>query len=204
MNISEKIYIELKQRIIGNSLRGAISEVELCRELGASRTPLREALFRLVAEGWVVQDPRTNYKAIKAITLSEIKDIFAIRKDVELIVLRASWERQDPAAYAAIADAIQHAMTAQDIDALLDNDDRLHEQLLRDCRNEMLTRMLSYIYERLRMLRHDDRKNSSILDSSREHLDICAAIVARDYERAQAAIAAHVERSHGRIMGVFA
>ena len=53
MNISEKTYHQLKAKIIANELVGAISENELCQELNVSRTPLREALFRLMTEGWI-------------------------------------------------------------------------------------------------------------------------------------------------------
>ncbi|MEG2042082.1 MAG: GntR family transcriptional regulator, partial [Hafnia sp.] len=131
MNISEKTYHQLKTKIIANELVGAVSENELCQELNVSRTPLREAIFRLMTEGWI-EPSKNKTKTIKPITFSEIKDIFQIRKDIEIMVLNLSWDNQNVALYTAIRDKIQLGFKTENQDLLLEADNELHEQMLTD------------------------------------------------------------------------
>lgn len=202
MNISEKTYHQLKAKIIANELVGAVSENELCQELSVSRTPLREAIFRLMTEGWI-EPSKNKTKMIKPITLSEIRDIFQIRKDIEIMVLNLSWDNQDPQLYRAIRDKIEAGFRDKNQTLLLEADNELHEQLLSDCHNAIVTKTLSFIYDRLRMLRSDKMKNESIIDSSAEHLKICDAIIARDIEQTREAIALHVGNSYNRLFSSF-
>ncbi|MGL5384423.1 MAG: GntR family transcriptional regulator [Serratia sp. (in: enterobacteria)] len=202
MNISEKTYHQLKAKIIANELVGAVSENELCQELSVSRTPLREAIFRLMTEGWI-EPSKNKTKMIKPITLSEIRDIFQIRKDIEIMVLNLSWDNQDPQRYRAIRDKIAAGFRDKNQTLLLEADNELHEQLLSDCHNAIVTKTLSFIYDRLRMLRSDKMKNESIIDSSAEHLKICDAIIARDIEQTREAIALHVGNSYNRLFSSF-
>lgn len=202
MNISEKTYHQLKAKIIANELVGAVSENELCQELSVSRTPLREAIFRLMTEGWI-EPSKNKTKMIKPITLSEIRDIFQIRKDIEIMVLNLSWDNQDPQLYRAIRDKIEAGFRDKNQTLLLEADNELHEQLLSDCHNAIVTKTLSFIYDRLRMLRSDKMKNESIIDSSAEHLKICDAIIARDIAQTREAIALHVGNSYNRLFSSF-
>lgn len=202
MNISEKTYHQLKTKIIANELVGAVSENELCQELNVSRTPLREAIFRLMTEGWI-EPSKNKTKTIKPITFSEIKDIFQIRKDIEIMVLNLSWDNQNVALYTAIRDKIQLGFKAENQDLLLEADNELHEQMLTDCHNEIVTNMLSFIYDRLRMLRSQKMKNDSILESSAEHLKICDGIISRDIEQTRQAIEQHVSHSYARLFSSF-
>jgi len=202
MNISEKTYHQLKAKIIANELVGAISENELCQELNVSRTPLREALFRLITEGWI-EPSKNKTKTIKPITFSEIRDIFQIRKDIEIMVLNLSWENQSPQRYQAIKDKIEAGFQRQKTSLLLEADNELHEQLLSDCHNAIVTKTLSFIYDRLRMLRSDKMKSDSIIDSSEEHLKICDGIIARDIVQTREAIAQHVDNSYNRLFSSF-
>jgi DNA-binding GntR family transcriptional regulator len=202
MNISETTYQQLKAKIIANELTGAVSENELCQELNVSRTPLREAIFRLMTEGWI-EYSKNKTKTIKPITLHEINDIFQIRKDIEIMVLKLSWDNQDVKFYQSIKDKINEGFETEDHELLLLADNQLHEQLLLDCRNEIVTKMLSFIYERLHMLRSDKMRADSIVASSAEHLKICDAIIDRDIEQTKEAIAQHVANSYNRLFSSF-
>lgn len=184
MNVSEKAYQQLKAKIIANELVGAVSENELCQELNVSRTPLREAIFRLMTEGWI-EHSKNKTKTIRPITFNEIRSIFQVRKDIELMVLNLSWENKDVQRYRDIRQKIEQGLAETRFDLLLEADSELHERLLVDCQNEIVTRMLSFIYERLRMLRAGNGEGESILASSREHLTICDAVIARDLEQAR-------------------
>ncbi|VFS47605.1 GntR family transcriptional regulator [Budvicia aquatica] len=162
MNASEKTYQQLKAKIISNELVGAVSESELCATFNVSRTPLREAIFRLITEGWIDYS-KNKTKTIRPITLKELKNIFQIRVDIEIMLLNLSWKYHDTSIYQSIKKNIEKGIAQQDIDLLLASDNQLHQQLLDDCNNELVYKMLSFIYDRLRMLRSDKVKTDSIL-----------------------------------------
>jgi DNA-binding GntR family transcriptional regulator len=63
------------------------TEAALTKELGISRTPVREALIHLASRGLIVYYPRRGFK-IKWITEKDVKDLFELRLALELAVIR--------------------------------------------------------------------------------------------------------------------
>jgi DNA-binding GntR family transcriptional regulator len=74
----------LKRRIIQCEIApGArLTETQLVRELGLGKTPIREALVRLINEGFVRNIPRHGYE-VAPITLSDVEDLFRLRRILE-------------------------------------------------------------------------------------------------------------------------
>src|SRR2546426_36104 len=66
-----------------------INEVHLSRELGVSRTPLREALARLVPEGAVGHAPHIGY-SVKPLTIEEFEPLYAMRAILDPAALEAA------------------------------------------------------------------------------------------------------------------
>src|SRR5436309_2715334 len=88
-NISDAVAIELRNMIVDGHLPAGerINEVHLSKQLGVSRTPLREALARLTQEGALRQVPRIGY-FVRALTLEEFEQIYAIRPLLDPEALR--------------------------------------------------------------------------------------------------------------------
>ena len=201
MRISDQVYRDLKKRIIHNELTGPVLEAELSERLNISRTPLREAIARLVAENWI-DDGQGRTKIIRTVSLKEVKDIFQIRGDIEIMVLRLSWSNQSLDIYRALKTMIENALRQEDIYSMMLADQKLHEQIIDDCHNQILSDMLGFIYERLSMLRYSQQRNDSIIYSSEEHIAICNAIIARDLDLAVEQVKTHVSNSYQRIINL--
>src|SRR5256886_12952136 len=79
-NISDSVAAELRRRIVDGRLPAGerINEVHLSRELGVSRTPLREALSRLAAGGALTAVPRFGF-FVRPPTSDELEQIYDIR-----------------------------------------------------------------------------------------------------------------------------
>src|SRR6476659_260359 len=90
-NISGDLATTLREWIVqGRMAAGSpINEVQLARSLGVSRTPLREALSALLAEGAVIQIPRRGF-FVRELSLDEAKDIYLIRPILDPEALRQS------------------------------------------------------------------------------------------------------------------
>src|SRR5579883_2348192 len=77
----ERAYLHLHQRITSGQIAAgtAISELTLAKELGISRTPIREALTQLAAEGLVEQAPSRRAVVVK-LTRQDIIDLMSCEK----------------------------------------------------------------------------------------------------------------------------
>src|SRR6478736_3286377 len=104
MRASDRAYATLLDEIQSGVLRPGtvLGEVDQAARLGVSRTPLREALGRLGADGLVAQQsPRVT--VVTAIDAGDIREIFEVRRALEESAARLAAERGDAAADAAVA-----------------------------------------------------------------------------------------------------
>ena len=88
-NISEAAADAVRAMIVEGRLAAGdrINEVRLAQQLGVSRTPLREALSGLVAEGALIARPRLGY-FVQPFSLEELKQIYTVRPLLDPAALR--------------------------------------------------------------------------------------------------------------------
>src|SRR5690625_2051566 len=114
MRASDRAYRTLLEEIQHGVLApGAVlAEVEQAARLGVSRTPLREAMGRLVADGLVVQQsPRVT--VVSALDADEIKRLFEVRHGLEATAARLAATRGDSRVFAEIAGRLRPIEVAQ-------------------------------------------------------------------------------------------
>jgi DNA-binding GntR family transcriptional regulator len=82
-NLSERIYIDLRERLQRCAIRPdeRLVDVELAAAYGTSRMPAREALLRLVAEGYLTGTTRGF--TVPTLSLQDIREIFGVRRLLE-------------------------------------------------------------------------------------------------------------------------
>src|SRR5579859_3657952 len=92
--IVDRAYEELWKRVImiGGSKEQRLSDVTLSEQLGISRTPVRQALERLVQEGLVRSDPRRGFWT-RTYTARDIHEIYDIRGALEVLAVRLAAPR---------------------------------------------------------------------------------------------------------------
>ncbi len=90
-NLSESLLPRLREMIVDGTLPGGtrLNEVHLSAQLGVTRTPLREALTLMVAEGAVQQIPRRGFFVCE-LTVAEAEEIYPIRAGLDPEALRVS------------------------------------------------------------------------------------------------------------------
>src|SRR6478752_6315805 len=109
MRASDRAYRTLLDEIQSGALSPGtvLGEVEQAARLGVSRTPLREALRRLAADGLVVQQsPRV--KVVADLDADDIRELFEIRRALEETSARLAATRGDAAVFAALAEEFAH------------------------------------------------------------------------------------------------
>ena len=88
--MKERAYAEIKRSILGGTFPPGsfVAERQLAHQLGMSKTPVRAALERLEAEGFVTVSPQQGV-IIRDLTVHEIADHYEIRAALETYVVRA-------------------------------------------------------------------------------------------------------------------
>ncbi len=107
-SLSEAVYSAVHQRIVTGIYRPnqRLVETEIAAELGASRTPVREALVRLVTDGLAVRS--RHGLMVREFTLPEIREIYEVRAAIEGYAARLAAERSTPEALANIQETLRH------------------------------------------------------------------------------------------------
>jgi DNA-binding GntR family transcriptional regulator len=200
-NVSGSVAVELRNMIVDGRLPAGerINEVHLSQRLGVSRTPLREALARLVQEGALRAVPRIGY-FVRALTLEEFEQIYPIRVllDPEALRLAGLPSRDRMERLRQINAKIEKARAA---DTIIDLDDDWHMELIAGCPNRILIDLIKQFIQRTRryeiaLMR--GRKNVSV--ASAAHKAIMAALRRRDLKGACEALRDNLRTGHEPIV----
>jgi DNA-binding GntR family transcriptional regulator len=176
-------YDAIKRRLLAGEFRIGLrlGEVTLAEQLAVSRTPVREALARLNAEGFVLRLGEGGYSPA-APDLHTIAELYVVRRSLELTAvhsdhphdvgellgLRDEWASFDP-----------HP-TSPDPDFVL-HDEEFHIRLAESSGNRALAEILGRVSERIRIVRiHDFLTADRIQKTVAEHLSIVDALLADD------------------------
>ena len=172
-----------------------INEVELAQRLGASRTPLREALNRLVAEGFLVlrQDRGFFCRDLKP---REMFELYQFRAVLEVAAIRLACEQATEQEVVDLAHFLDETgpqeggRSSQELVAL---DEYFHEKIMALSRNMEMSRTLENINARIQYFRWVDM-DSKREGTQHEHRAIVQALMARDADLAAQRLEAHITR----------
>lgn len=183
-----------------------LSELQLRYGLGVS--PLREALMRLAAEGLVVAEGQRGF-TVASMSLEELQDLTRTRERVEAMALAdamaqgdADWEAEILASYHRLVRAPlpQDGDAPESIKQWEDKHRAFHRALVAACGSPWLLRFHLQLvehserYRRVRLL-HSAPSVPLAHNVEKEHEDIMQAVLARDLERANLLMAAHLRRT---------
>lgn len=179
-----------------------INESALAARLNASRTPLREALNRLVAEGFLTFRSGRGFFC-RPLSPEAVLDLYEARTAIECEAARLACLRASDAGLdelSAWLDRIAPDYTPEtDTGRLLEMDEGFHRHLVALAGNAELARLADNLNDRIRYVRVIDlqamrRGDGPRPDMMAAHRRILAALAARDAEAAAAAMRAHIGR----------
>ncbi|SOZ20107.1 GntR family transcriptional regulator [Cupriavidus taiwanensis] len=195
-------YTQLRLLILsGSVLPGErLVSQQIADEIGASRTPVREALARLESQGLVVRTDKWGY-AVRSMTLNEAEHLFESRLVIEVANARFAAERATSAKLAEIATtqaAARSLLQARRLIEFQHASRRMHELVAEGASNTQLLRMFQQINDLVilfgvTLLRASPSRAEEILA---ENQLICDAITAHDDAAAADAMRAHITRGH--------
>lgn len=186
-NISAELRGALGERILSGALGAGLrlNEVHLARELGVSRTPLREALTQLVADGLLESVPRRGY-FVPELSVDEVRALYPIRAFLDPEALRMSGlpDADELEALRRLNDQLA-AVSPRNPARRIDLDDRWHRRLIARCGNPVLLEMIEQLIRRTRRYEFAYlREQAHVEVATGEHEAILDALAAGDLERA--------------------
>lgn len=193
--------------LTGDLAPGALlSQVQLAKDLGISRTPLREALRQLITEHLVTGDFNRQMR-VSELQLGDVDQIYAMRLALEPIGVRATVPLLDEDAQVALIGHVEHMSEAID-DTDLSRfriEHRAFHLGLTAGSGPRICNLLADLWDqseryRLAYLHHDyaDRHSASaerLRLSQDEHRTMLTAAVASDATRCSAALVGHLQRT---------
>lgn len=180
-----------------------VSERGLESLLSASRTPIRAALMRLENEGLAQREGR-GWR-IAPIDLAEVRAVMEYREAMEVAAVRLAVERAGDGELAALRALAEAHRGCDDEETGLRDFSDFHVSLVRLSRNQFLADGMAGALTRLARIRWlGVRTPQSRSDARDEHLEIVAAIKARDAGKAVALTVAHNRDTRDRLLACLA
>lgn len=187
----------LRKRIFSHALLPGqrLDEAALAADLGISRTPLREALKILSAEGLVLIKPRRGC-FVAELTLDDLEEIFPIMAMLEGRVAYEAALKAGPDQMKrldALHEKLEKHAAARDVDRYYEVNYAFHDALQELAGNRWLQHMIGDLRKLLRLSRHRSLKlEGRQLESLAEHRALMAALHRRDAPGAEDVMKNHL------------
>ena len=203
-SLHDEVATKLRERIFAGGLAPGsfIDEPALCAELAISRTPLREALKVLTAEGLVRHEPRRGC-FVSEVTERDLDEIFPV---IALLEGRCAFEAANNATDADLAaleqlhDRLNRSARARLINEYYDANFAIHEAIITLANNRWLAQVIGDLRKIVKLARLQQLHAPGRLDQSlSEHMAVFAALKARDAEGAEAAMRTHLTRQRAAL-----
>jgi len=203
-NLAEQVYTRLKAEIHDFKLvpGDRFSEIELGTRLGVSRTPVREALFRLRNEGFLDVESKAGW-FVRPIDFGRLEQLYDLRVILELASVARLCARTEEAPQ---LDALKAAWLVPVAERLADAhavgalDEEFHASLVRATGNAEVARVHWDVTERIRIVRRLDFTRGDRIEATyTEHGKILRAILQRKPDQAQLLLRAHIDQSKAEV-----
>ena len=194
------IYRQLKDMILSFSLYpGArVTENELAVRFGVSRTPVREALQRLSAEGYLTIRPKQGC-FVREIDIETINHYYEVRIALEMRALElacVSMPDNQIKKLAAVWDPKQAPQQPPPVETMVARDEGFHMALAGGAGNAVLAGYLKDVNEHIHIVRRLDFTEATRVDHTyAEHHEILQRLLERDVDAAKTLLLRHIRKS---------
>lgn len=196
-------YDRIKSMVVGFVLRPGerLNESALSKQLGVSRTPLREALNRLVAEGFIEARPGEGFFGRK-LDAEGVHDLYDLREALEVAAVERACRRAGDDDLATLNDWLEAEgmdVTGLTVAEACARDEGFHVKIAELSGNPLLAASLKGVNEKIRYLRWVQMDEDRLKSTKAGHREVMQALMARDASAAAAAMREHIARRMDQI-----
>lgn len=212
-SIRERAYVLIQQKIARAELvpGAAVSEVSLAKELGSSRTPIREALGQLVAEGLLEQTPNRGAVVVQ-LKRQDIIDLYELREALEVYAVGKVAQRANSGSEierlkklvaeiaelrSELARANRSELSERQMQRFIACDLGFHSLLVRMAANARILKLVNETRLLIRIFAiHRRGHDSAMLESIHaQHGEMVRAVSERNSQAAMQILSTHIQRS---------
>ncbi|HHY46722.1 MAG TPA: GntR family transcriptional regulator [Firmicutes bacterium] len=196
--LAREVYNRIKEIIISGKLEPGQRLVaqQIAEEMGVSRMPVREALKRLEAQGFVYSVPHKG-AVVSDLSVKDIEEIYAIRRVLEAYSVRQACKlatREHLAELERIAEEAEIGVAREGEPAFYEKNDEFHYALFRASGNETLAELLRNLWEKSSYYRTLGTALKGRLDQSMaDHRAIIRALREKDPDTAEELVTRHTD-----------
>jgi len=199
--LNQKVHRILKARIIKGDLKPGekLLETKIAEQLGVSRTPVREAMKQLSAEGFLKMNPNLGVIVFE-FSLEDICEVLQIRRVLEGLAASIAAEKISKEEITKLEEIIKKMSISiskpkPNVVAYSDFNAKFHNLIFNICGNKRLTKICNNLNSsdhrfRIRVLRNDPER---LKCSLKEHQEIVEVLKRKDSEQADRLSQRHVE-----------
>jgi DNA-binding GntR family transcriptional regulator len=196
--VNQQVYLHILNMMLSRHLvpGSRLDEQALATEMGVSRTPLREAIGRLVEKGLVEYRPYQG-SFVRVFTADEIRGIYQVRRSLEELAIRSAISNMTPQLLQEIRDILDDlelAMNRGDIAAVNRTDRLFHMTIARGSGNPTLIAFLDDLDHQVQIIRSIANQNPEVVQQTAlQRPQILAALEERDADTAARLIGEHID-----------
>jgi DNA-binding GntR family transcriptional regulator len=194
LNLADEVYRQIREDILSGRLRPRdhLVEVDLAERLSVSRTPVRESLQRLAADGLIVSHRRRW--VVYEHTVQEIADIYEVRMALEGYAARLACQRAGEEQIAALREFFESRQNRYPrYAAFADFNSQFHQMITEAANNPYFQRLADanrfFTFNQQVAARYGD---DDVAESDAQHAQIVQAIVNRDPDAAERIAREHI------------
>ncbi|MGD9368708.1 MAG: GntR family transcriptional regulator [Desulfobacteraceae bacterium] len=198
--IRKQVYEHLRKQILNQAIlpSSRLVEAQIAKELGISRTPVREALHLLEKDGFVESIPRVGYR-VKRLEWDELEEIFEIRRVNETLVCRWALQNIDAETLRDMEANIaltESALKKDDPELFLKCDEEFHESLGRAAGSRHLFELCQQLRRLMMRYRAESFKTTASIKNVLDgHRRMVQCLKDKDEDGLVAALIEHLEWS---------
>jgi DNA-binding GntR family transcriptional regulator len=198
--IRQKVHQHVREQILNGEIGPdeRLIETKIAKEIGTSRTPVREALHSLEQEGLIESIPRIGYR-VKMTSDQEAIEIWEIRSAIETLAAKWACEKAQARLVKELSRNItlaEEATSSQRADKFVDLDAQFHEVIARLSGGKRLLELAQTLRRHALRYRIESIHHPETMQRAIEgHREILRAVEKGDYDALDRAVRAHLEQS---------
>lgn len=207
-SLRHEVYIKLLDYILTGTIHAnsRIDENDLANKLGISRTPLREAINRLIQEGLVIEVPYVG-NFVREFNKEEVEQIYEVRAVLEAKAVKLAVQNMNEDATSALYEIVKEIKVQQKKGNVINAtklDDEFHMYLANQSGNVTLMRLIKQLEKQIQMVKVMGNRNMEVAsqaDTDREK--IMEAILKKDAELAASYMERHILNACKGVIATF-
>ena len=183
-----------------------VPDKDIAEEMGISRTPVREALFRLAENGLIHAKPNRGF-TVRTYTAKEVEDLYNMREALEGLAVKLTIRNINESKIKSFYDLMErykNLLNTNDVLTFNKLDQEFHDLIAKHSENEFLKQNLRSMHDKVWLIRrYLYFLPGTFQEAYEEHSNIIECVEKRNTNKAKAAMSQHILRAMKDIIRQF-